>query len=123
MYQQHSYKGQSQINRTQFAWRGVLFAMRNEISLRIQLGCFALLLVALLVIQPGAVWAALLLALSALVLCLELVNTAIESLLDGLHPDTAIFVGVAKDCAAGAVLLASVFSVLCFVLMLFDVYA
>jgi diacylglycerol kinase (ATP) len=44
---------------------------------------------------------------TGLVLVAELINTALEATLDGLHPDQAPFVKLAKDCAAGAALVAS----------------
>jgi diacylglycerol kinase (ATP) len=44
---------------------------------------------------------------AVLVLSLELVNAAIEYLLDHLHPGYSAEIGAAKDAAAGAVLIAS----------------
>jgi diacylglycerol kinase (ATP) len=46
-----------------------------------------------------------------LVLVTELINTALEAALDGLHPEQAHFVKLAKDCAAGAALVASMTAV------------
>lgn len=48
----------------------------------------------------------------ALVLCLELVNTALEALTDLVSPEHHPLAKVAKDAAAGAVLLASLFALL-----------
>lgn len=47
----------------------------------------------------------------ALVWSLELVNTAIEAVVDLLSPDWHIKAKIAKDAAAGAVLVAAIFSV------------
>ena len=58
----------------------------------------------------------------ALVLAAELINTALEAALDGLHPEHARFVQVAKDCAAAAVLVLSGASVVVFACMLADLY-
>ena len=44
----------------------------------------------------------------ALIVALEMVNTAIEKLCDHLHPDRHEAIGYIKDVAAGAVLWASV---------------
>ncbi|HAR40081.1 MAG TPA: diacylglycerol kinase [Coprothermobacter sp.] len=41
---------------------------------------------------------------SSLVVCLEMVNSALEKLADAVHPDWSEQVGFAKDLAAGAVL-------------------
>jgi diacylglycerol kinase (ATP) len=59
--------------------------------------------------------------LVGLVLMAELFNTAIEAVLDGLHPGEGDFVRKAKDCAAAAVLVASTAAVLGGLAMLFDV--
>ena len=51
------------------------------------------------------------LAISALVLCLEIANTAVENLADIVHPERDQRIRIVKDCMAGAVLLAACFSV------------
>ena len=72
-------------------------------------------------LHPPLLWSALLVLMVALILAIELVNTALEELLDGLHPARAEFVQRAKDCAAAAVLVLSAASVIVFVLMLLDI--
>ena len=57
--------------------------------------------------------------MSALVIALEMINTSIEAMLDRMHPDSHSEIGFAKDCLAGAVLVASIASVAVFVLYLF----
>jgi undecaprenol kinase len=57
----------------------------------------------------------------SLVLALELINSALEALIDHLHPDVAPAIKIAKDAAAGAVLLASIAAALVGVLMLVSV--
>jgi diacylglycerol kinase len=47
---------------------------------------------------------------SCLVLCLEIVNTAIEKMVDILSPEYHKSYGEVKDLAAGAVLLAAIFA-------------
>ena len=54
-------------------------------------------------------WALLLLTCSA-VLALEAVNTAIEKLADKVSPEKDPLIKAAKDCAAGAVLIAAMFA-------------
>ena len=114
-------KGHPFHKRCMYAWQGVLSAFRNEVSFRIELlfGAAALLFTAWL--SPPLLWAALVVIMIALVLAAELLNTALEQMLDGLHPGQAEFVRIAKDCAAAAVLVFSVASVVVFVLMLLDV--
>jgi undecaprenol kinase len=101
-------KNQSFIRRVGFAWSGVRLAYSQERSLRTQLWCAALMMLALVLLRPPAVWWALCLLSSALVLALELLNTALEQALDRLHPEQHASMRVAKDCAAAAVLCASI---------------
>lgn len=56
-------------------------------------------------------WLWLVLAI-ALVLIAELINTAIEKLLDRIHPEQHREIGRVKDMSASAVLLAALFSLL-----------
>ena len=56
-------------------------------------------------------WAILVVAMT-LVWTAEAFNTAIEKLADAVHPENHPLVGLAKDVAAGAVLIASVASLL-----------
>lgn len=113
-------KGLPFSRRVRFAWAGVRDAWRLEASFRSQ--CLAALaaLVALAVLRPGWLWSAIVVVMIALVLAAELINTALEAALDGLHPEHARFVQVAKDCAAAAVLVLSGASVLVFACMLAD---
>jgi diacylglycerol kinase (ATP) len=64
--------------------------------------------VALVWLRPAPVWWALVLLTNALVLAAELFNTAVEVLADHLHPEQHPRIKLMKDCAAGAVLTASV---------------
>jgi diacylglycerol kinase (ATP) len=86
-------------------WRAVWVGER---SFRTQ-SCFAgLALIALLVLRPGPVWWALVAVTCALVLALELVNSALEAVIDLLHPGIHPSIKIAKDMLAGAVLMMSV---------------
>jgi undecaprenol kinase len=63
--------------------------------------------IALLLLRPGPFWWALVMLASAGVLAAEMFNTAIEHLVDHLHPEIHPRIGVVKDCAAAGVLIAS----------------
>lgn len=95
------------LRRMQFAQAGIKSAFGSEKSFRIQILAAAGVLVVLLVLRPSALWCAVLIGACALVLVTELINTAIEHLADLLHPDTHPQIKIVKDCAAGAVLIAS----------------
>lgn len=115
-------KNQSFLKRIRFACAGVAVALKKEASFRAQMICAVGALLSLLVFQPGLLWASLFVLTIALVLAAELLNTALEGVIDCLHPEVHPLLGLAKDCAAGAVLIASLGSVLIFVLMLVSVY-
>lgn len=94
---------------TRFAFAGLRFAWRTQANFRIEVVCAALALgVAVWVRAPLAP----ILLTCALVLSLELVNTAVEALVDLASPDLHPLAKVAKDVAAAAVLVAAVFAVL-----------
>jgi diacylglycerol kinase len=95
-----------------FAFAGLRHAWATQPHLRIHLGIalLALLLAWALALTPPE-WAVVL-AMITLVLALELLNTAVESTVDLASPDYHPLAKVAKDVTAGAVLVASIGSVL-----------
>ena len=96
-------KGQAFVRRLGFACAGLKLALRRERSLR----AHGLAVLAVLLTRAPALWWALLGLASGLVLVAELLNSALETLADHLHPEQHPEVGAAKDIAAGAVLVAS----------------
>ncbi|MBX2994875.1 MAG: diacylglycerol kinase [Bdellovibrionaceae bacterium] len=113
-----THKNRSFLNRLGFASQGILGAFKAERSLRVHAAGVAFVLVFCLILRPSLEWCAAFAICCALVVSLELVNTAVEALLDVLHPAQSKQIGFAKDCLAGAVLIASLISVLVFVLYL-----
>jgi|GEM_PF-655476 len=93
-----------------FAAQGIVRAYARERNLRIQaaVGCAALSLGCLLDLSAGEL--ALVAATCALVLGAEMVNTAIEVAVDLCTREFHPLAGLAKDVAAGAVLLCSLLS-------------
>lgn len=98
-------KNQPFWTRLGFALKGVAFALRAENSLKFQASAFLAVLIGLVILRPGALWWAAVLLASSAVLAAELFNTALEHLVDHLHPDVHPQIRIVKDCAAGAVLL------------------
>jgi diacylglycerol kinase (ATP) len=90
-----------------FALAGIAVAFKSEQSFRTQCVFAAGAGVLLAVLRPAPVWWALLALTVGSVLALELVNTALEFVVDRLHPEQHPMIARAKDCAAGAVLLMS----------------
>lgn len=93
------------------AWQGVSYAFSSQRNLKIHL-CFAIAAVILGFVLgiSEAGWLAVVVCI-ALVMTLEIVNTAIESVVDLVSPEWHILAKRAKDCAAGAVYLAAFASI------------
>lgn len=113
-------KGQSIFRRFAFAGQGIVAAIRHEASFRIQLLAGLATLAATFWVNPALFWWALIVVMVVGVLAAELMNTALEHALDGLHPNQATFVRIAKDCAAGSVAVLSGGAIVVFLLMLTD---
>lgn len=88
-----------------FAWAGIAHSYRTQPNFRIETWAAALALVLALWLRAPLAPVAL---ACALVLALELVNTAVEAVVDLVSPEHHPLAKVAKDAAAAAVLLASV---------------
>jgi diacylglycerol kinase (ATP) len=104
------------------AFSGLLFTIKTENNFRIQISIAIIIFISLLFIQPNLLWCALILLCIALVLSAELINTAIETLLDYMHPEIHPEIGKVKDIMAGMVLLLSFTAVLVSVLALIDTF-
>jgi diacylglycerol kinase (ATP) len=92
-----------------YAYAGIRYAWRNEPNFRIELG---LALLALGLAFWLKVSLAPILIVSALVLALELLNSALEATIDLISPDFHPLAKLAKDAAAGAVLITACFALL-----------
>ena len=93
------------------AFSGLRHACRTQSSMRAHGVCGVLVVVVACVTGLTPVeWAVLLLAIG-LVMGLELVNTSIEALVDRVSPEHSELARVAKDTAAGAVLVGALTAV------------
>jgi diacylglycerol kinase len=92
------------------AFDGIAYALRQP-NFRIQLGAalIALAVAAALRVSPGE-WLAIILV-SLAVLTMEMLNTVVEAVVDLASPELHPLARVAKDVAAGAVLLSALASV------------
>jgi diacylglycerol kinase (ATP) len=100
-------KNQPFLKRLGFACGGLTAALRSENSFRFHVLAAVVVLAALVWLRPAPIWWGVMLLTVMAVLALELVNTAIEKLADHLHPETHPQIKLVKDCAAAAVLIAS----------------
>lgn len=91
-----------------YAWAGVWYVMRTQRNARVHLGVAILViaLAAVLHLSPGEI--ALLVAMIALVIALEMLNTVVEAIVDLVTVDYHPLAKIAKDVAAGSVLVAAI---------------
>lgn len=101
-------KNRSLADRIGFAVAGWQAGWRRERSFRTQVLLAGVALVTLVLLRPAPVWWALVAVTCALVLALELVNSALEALIDLLHPAIHPEIKAIKDMLAGAVLAISI---------------
>lgn len=97
-------KNRSLAARIGFALAGWRAAWSRERSFRTQAWCALLAFIALCTLQPSILWWVVVMLICALVLALELINSALEALIDLLHPAVHPEIKVIKDMLAGAVL-------------------
>ncbi len=100
------------------AWRGLRLCFKTERSFRIQTAIFLGLIVVTVLLPLTTGERFILLSVAMFVLVLELLNSALERLVDLIKPRLDPYAGDAKDLMAGAVLLASGFALVIGVVIL-----
>ncbi|GIV84915.1 MAG: hypothetical protein KatS3mg052_1922 [Candidatus Roseilinea sp.] len=101
-----------------FAFEGIAYAFRTQRNFKVHCGVMlAVVVVGLAVRLAPAQWAMLALA-SGLVFQAELMNTALEAVVDRVSPEFHALAKAAKDCAAGAVFLTALCAVVVGLLVL-----
>jgi len=109
-------------HRMSHALDGMRVVWRTESSFRTECLIAVIAVIVTIVLRPGWLWAAFIAICIAFVLALELVNSALEYLMDHVHPDIATAIKHAKDAAAGAVLMAGIGAAAVALLMLASVF-
>lgn len=90
-----------------YAFQGLAAALRRERNLRVMLVAALLALLLCAVLRVDALsWAVVVLCIGA-VLCAELLNTALEAVVDLASPDYHDLAKLAKDCASAGVYILS----------------
>ena len=104
----------------QYAGAGIKYAFLTQRNFRIQVSVGTLAISLSLFLKITHVEIAIIMMMSALVIVLELLNTALESVVDlTVKQSYHELAKIAKDCAAGAVLVAAISSVAIGSLILF----
>jgi len=87
-----------------YAWRGIKYVWKTQKSFRWQ--------IIIGIIANLILWNSTVLILTALILSLEVLNTAIERLCDFVHPKLNNAIGLIKDISAGSVLVSCIIAVI-----------
>ena len=103
-----------------YAWAGITYAFQTQRNFRIHVAVCALAIGLSVFLQLETVQISIIAITSGLVLTLELVNTAIESIVDlTVKQSYHELAKVAKDCAAGAVLVSALVALLVASILIF----
>lgn len=107
------FKSQGFSNTFKNARKGFRLVLKSEMNIRIHVAAATLVVFAALLLKFTAMEFCILLFVIGLVIVAEMLNTAIEFTLDSIyHNKYSRMVGMAKDISAGAVMFATVISVL-----------
>lgn len=109
------------INSFKYAFSGLRKVFKEEQNFRVQfcIGAFVIL-ASIFVFNFSYIEIALTLICVALVMIVEVINTAIENTWDHLEPNHHPVVKSVKDMMAGAVVLASAFSAIVWILLIYN---
>ncbi len=105
------------------AFRGFREAYRRDLSFRLEIGGGFLVAAFMYVFGPLRLYEFIFMILSyILILMAELINTAFEQILERLHPERHELIGIGKDIASAAVLMALMFLTFISVLIILRFY-
>ena len=91
-----------------YAFEGIFTCIRNERNMKIHVAVTLLVIIAGFILELSITEWCICLGLFGLVMALELVNTAVEAVVDLVTAKRHPLAKIAKDTAAGAVLIAAI---------------
>lgn len=94
-----------------YAFRGLWYVLRTQRNMRVHLVIAALAILTGIILHISAIEFALIFVTIAIVLTAEMFNTVFELCIDLASPEYHPLAKIAKDVAAGAVLLSAIFAV------------
>ena len=107
------FKAQGLNNTFKTARKGFRLVLKSELNIRIHVAIAFLVIFLALILKFSALEFCILLFVIGLVIVAEMLNTAIEFTLDSIyHNRYSRMVGMAKDISAGAVMFATIISIL-----------
>lgn len=108
---------QSFLRSFSYAFKGLVYSLKQR-NMKIIFACALLTILTAIFLKVDTNHWCILLICIGLVIALEMINTAIEGIVDLISPDHNEKAGKIKDLAAGAVLVASIISLLIGILIL-----
>lgn len=109
------------INSFKYASRGIVFCVTHETNMRIHIvALISVMFISLFYDLSGEQYILLILTCLS-VISLEMINTAIEVIIDKVSPEYSALAKVGKDVAAGAVFLAAIAAVVVGIIMFWDI--
>ncbi len=108
------------IRATQCSLSGLRVALRHEMALQQEIVILCIVIPTALILRPSAVERAVLIGSWMLVIVIELVNSAVETVVDRIGLERHELSGRAKDLGSAAVLCAILLAVAVWVLILFS---
>ncbi len=105
-------KNQSITQKVKNAITGIAITYKTESNFRLHCFSAIVVIIVLIIFQPQWIWWALIIICIGLVIAAELINTALENLIDHLHPEIHPQIGKVKDIMAGMVLVLSLTAII-----------
>ena len=100
-------------NSFKYAFCGIITALKKEQNMKIHFTIAILVIIAGIILKISTIEWIICIILIGIVISLELVNTAIEQVVDIAMPKINEKAKIAKDVAAGAVLMVAIISLIC----------
>ena len=106
-----------------YSWQGLTAAYKHEAAFRQELLLAAVLIPLAIWLADNVIQMALMISSVLLVLIVEILNSAIESVVDRFGGELHDLSGRAKDMASAAVFLALIYMTVIWVLMLWQIFS
>jgi undecaprenol kinase len=103
-----------------FAFTGIITAIKSEQNFRIHIMISVIVILTAITLDFSSLRMVVLLIVIGIILALELVNTAVEKTVDLITLECHPLAKEAKDAAAGAVLVFSIFAVIIGILLFIE---
>ena len=110
------------VSALRYSLQGIMACYRNEEAFRQEAIVFAILLAVIVVIPVSGLVKLLLFCVNSLVLIVELLNSAVEAIVDRVSPEYDELAGRAKDMGSAAVLLSLIAAAAVWAFALYQIF-